>query len=98
MHLKRQGFLGFTGFAVLGTIPPSNWPPWHYPGIFHSAASALEVSERMKVTDDKPQREQGALQVKTSLLSAAIVAGLMVIVGAASLPAQSRPAASGGNS
>ena len=35
--------------------------------------------------------------MKTSLLSAAIVAGLLVIVGAASLPAQNRPAASGGN-
>jgi Skp family chaperone for outer membrane proteins len=38
-------------------------------------------------------REQGALQVKTSLLTAAVVAGSLVIVGASTLPAQNRPAA-----
>jgi Skp family chaperone for outer membrane proteins len=42
------------------------------------------------------RNEQGALDVKTSFFSAAVVATLLVIVGAASLPAQNRPAAPAG--
>ena len=49
----------------------------------------------MKVTDDKPHASK-ELQVKTSLLSAAVVAGLLVIVGATSLPAQNAQKAAAG--